>query len=73
MNYGGRVIQMVVICQRVVILLQLCTDIIDITRTFHLIPNLSHLEHKQHHYKIIKAKAKFWPCGNSEFAFLEFL
>ena len=41
----GRVIQMTVICQRMVILFQLCTGMIDITPTFHLIPNTSHLEH----------------------------
>ena len=40
----GRVIK-AVICKRVVILLQLCSDMIDKILTFHLIPNLSQLEH----------------------------
>ena len=39
------------------------------TLTFHLIPNLSHLEHIQHCYKVIIAKGKFCPRGNLEFAF----
>ena len=36
-----------------------CADMIDKTFTFHLIPNLSHLEHIEHCYKVIIAKAKF--------------
>ena len=64
---------MAVICQRVFNLLQLCTDMIDITLTFHLIPNLGHLELTQHCYKVVNAKAKFWPCDYSEFALLGFL
>ena len=63
---------MAVIWHRVVILLQLCTDMIDETLTFHLIPNLSHLEYMEHCYKVINAKAKFWPRSNVEFAFLGF-
>ena len=62
---------MAVICQRMVILLQLSTDIVDITLTFYLIPNLSHLEHIQHCCKVINAKAKFRQRGSLEFAFLE--
>ena len=61
--------KMAVICQQVVILLQLCTDMIDITLTFHLIPHIGHLEHMQLCCRVINAKAKFLPCGNSEFAF----
>ena len=72
-HLGGRVIKMAVICQRVVIWLQLCVDMIAYTLTFHLIPDLSHLEHKQHCYKVIIAKAKFCPRGNLELAFLGFL
>ena len=48
MYLGGRVIKMAVICQRMVIWLQLCADMIAKTLTFHLIPNLSHLEHTEH-------------------------
>ena len=73
MHLGGRVIKMAVICQRVVIWLQLFADMIAKTLTFHLIPNLSHLEHIQHCYKVIIAKRKFGPRGNLEFAFLGFL
>ena len=73
MHLGGRVIKMAVICLRVVIWLQLCADMIAKTLTFHLIPNLSHLEHIQHCYKVIIAKGKFCPRGNLEFAFLGFL
>ena len=64
---------MAVICQRVVIWLQLCADMIANTLTFHLIPHLSHLGHIQHCYKLIIAKAKFCPRSNLEFAFLGFL
>ena len=39
MHLGGRVIKMAVICQRVVIWLQLCAVMIAKTLTFHLIPN----------------------------------
>ena len=63
---------MAVICQRVVILLKLCTDVIDKSLTFYLIPNLSHLEHLEYCYKVLNAKAKFWPSGNLEFAFSVF-
>ena len=73
MHLGGRVIKMAVICQRVVIWLQLGADMIAKTLTFHLIPNLSHLEHIQHCYKVIIAKRKFCPRGNLEFTFLGFL
>ena len=73
MHLGGRVIKMAVICQRVVIWLDLCAYMIAKTLTFHLIPNISHLEHMQHCYKVIIAKAKFFPRGNLEFAFLGFL
>ena len=73
MHLGGRVIKMAVICQRVVIWLHLCAYVIAKTLTFHLIPNISHLEHMQHCYKVIIAKAKFCPRGNLEFAFLGFL
>ena len=72
-HLGGRVTKMAVICQRVVILLQLCADMIYKTLTFHLIPNLSHLEHMEHCYKVINAKARFWPRSYLEFAFLGFL
>ena len=72
MHLGGRVIQMAVICQRV-IWLQSCAYMIAETLTFHLIPNLSHLEHMEHCYKVIIAKAKFCPRGYSEFAILGFL
>ena len=61
MHLGGRVIKIAVICQPVVICLQLCADIIAKTLTFHWIPNLSHLEHIEHCYKVIIAKAKFRP------------
>ena len=67
---GGGVTIMAIICHRVVILLRFCADMIDKTLTYHLIPNLSHLEHMEHCYKVINAKAKFWPRGNLEFAFL---
>ena len=33
---------------------------IDKTLTFNLITNVSHLEHIEHCYKAINAKAKFW-------------
>ena len=64
---------MAVICQRVLILFQICVDMIDKTLTFHLIPNLSNLEDMEHCYKVVNAKAKFWPRSNLEFAFLGFL
>ena len=35
---------MAVVCQRIVSLLELCTDMIDIRLTFHMMPNTSHLE-----------------------------
>ena len=73
MHLGGRVIKMAVICQQVVIWLDLSAYMIAKTLTFHLIPNISHLEHMQHCYKVIIVKAKFCPRGNLEFAFLEFL
>ena len=73
MHLGGRVIEMAVICQRVVIWLHLCACMIAKTLTFHLIPNISHLEHMQHFYKVIIAKAKFCPRGYLEFVFLGFL
>ena len=73
MHLGGKVIKTAVICQRVVIWLQLCADMRANTLTFHLIPILSHLKHIQHWYKVIIAKAKFCLCGNLEFAFLGFL
>ena len=63
---------MAIICQRVVILLRFCADMIVKTLTVHLMPNLSHLEHMEHCYKVINAKAKFLPRGNLEFAFLGF-
>ena len=72
MHLGGRVIKMAVICQRVVMWLYFCADMIAKTLTFHLIPNLSHSKHIQHCYEVIIAKAKFCPCGNLEFAFLGF-
>ena len=51
---GSRVTKMAIICQRMVILLQLCTDMIGtLTLTFHLIPNTNHLEDIQDCYKII--------------------
>ena len=73
MHLGDRVIKMTVICQRVVTWLQRYVYMIAETLTFHLIPNWSHLEHMQHCYKVIIAKAKFYPRGNLEFAFLGFL
>ena len=73
MHLGGRVIKMAVICQRMVIWLHFCADMIARTLTFHLIPNLSNLKHIQHCYKVIIAKAKFCQRGNFEFAFLGFL
>ena len=73
MHLGGRVIKMAVIYQRVVIWLQLFADMIAYTITFHLILNLSHLEHMQHCYKVIIAKEKFCLCSNLELAFLGFL
>ena len=73
MHLGGRVIKMPVICQRVVIWLHLCVYMIAKILTFHLIPNISHLEHMQYCYKVIIANAKFCPRGNLEFAFLGFL
>ena len=63
---------MAVMCQQMVIWLQSSVDMIDKTLTFHLMPNLSHLEHIEHGYKVI-AKAKFCLRGNLEFAFLGFL
>ena len=33
-----------------------CADLIDKTLTFHLIPNLSHLEHMERCYMVINAK-----------------
>ena len=66
----GRVNKVAVICQRVIMLLQVCADMI---YTFHFIPKLNHLEHIEHCYKVINAKAKFSPCVNLEFAFLRFL
>ena len=48
MHLGGRVIKMAVICQRMVIWLQLWADMIVKTLTFYLIPHLSHLEHIEH-------------------------
>ena len=73
MHLGGRVIKMAVICQRVVIWPQFCADMIAKTLTFDLIPNLSHLEHIQHCYKVIIAKRKFCLRSNLEFEFLGFL
>ena len=70
MHSGGRVIKMAVICQRVIIWLQLCADMIAKTFTFHLVPHLSHLKHIQHCYKVIIAKTKFCPRGSLEFAIL---
>ena len=70
---GGKVIKMRVICQRIVIWLQRCADMIAKILIFHLLPNLNHLEHTEHCYKVIIAKAKFWPRVNLEFAFLGFL
>ena len=55
MHLGGRVIKMVIICQRMVIWLQRCADMIAKILTFHLIPNVSHLEHIEHCYKVIIA------------------
>ena len=63
MHLGGKVIKIAVICQQMVIWLQLCADMIAKTLTFHFIPNLSHLEHIEHRYKVIIAKAKFCPRG----------
>ena len=40
-----------------------------VTLTFHLMPNLEHIEHC---YKAQIAKAKFCPHGYLEFAFLGF-
>ena len=54
-----RVTKMAAICQRMVILLQLYIDMIDITLTFHLIPNTSQLEPIEHCYKVISPKVKF--------------
>ena len=57
---------MAVICQRVVILLQLCTDMIDITLILYFVSNLSHLEHIQYCYKAINAKEELlavWQFG----------
>ena len=59
MHLGGRVIKMAVICQRVVIWLHLCAQMIAKTSTFYLIPHLSHLAHMEHCYKVIFARAKF--------------
>ena len=73
MDFGGRVIEMAVVCLRVVIWLELCVDIVAKTPTFNLEQNLSHLEQLQHCYKVIIAKAKFSLCGNLEFACLGFL
>ena len=73
MHLGDGVNKTAVICQRVVIWLQLCADMIVKTLTFPLIPNLSHLKHLQHCYKVIIAKAKCCPRGNLEFAFLGFI
>ena len=73
MHLRGWVTKMAVICQRMVILLQICVDMIAKTLTFHLMPNLSHLEHMEHCYKVINAKAKLWLHSNLEFAFLGFL
>ena len=73
MHLGGRVIKMAVICQRVAIWLHLWAYMMAKTLTFHLIPNISHLEHMQHCYKVIIDKAKFCLRGNLEFAFLGFL
>ena len=73
MHLGGRVIKMSVICQRMIICLQPCVDLIANTRTFHLIPNLNHLEHIEHCYKVIIAIAKFCSRGILEFSFLGFL
>ena len=74
MHLGGRVIKMAVICQRMVIWLQLrCVDMIAKTLTFHLIPNLSHLDHTEHGYKVVIAKAKFCLHGNLGLALLGFL
>ena len=61
------VTKMIVICQQMIILLQLCTDMIDITLTFHLKPNTSHLEHIQHCYEVINPKIKFWQRSNLRF------
>ena len=69
-HFGGRVIKMAVICQRMGIWPQRCADMIAKTRTFHLIPKLNHLEYIEHCYEVIIAKAKFCPRGNLEFAFL---
>ena len=73
MHLWGRVIKMAVICQRVVIWLHFFADMRAKTLTFYLIPNLSHLKHIQHYYKVIISKAKFYPRSNLEFAFLGFL
>ena len=61
MHLGDRVIKMAVICQQLVIWLQICVEMIAKTLTFHLIPYLSHLEQMQYCYKVITAKAKFCP------------
>ena len=61
---------MAVICQRMVTLLQICTDLIDITPNFYLMPNASHLEHIQHCYEVINPKVKFLPHGDSELAYI---
>ena len=58
MHLGCRVIKLAVMCQRVVIWLQRCVDMTTKTLTFHLIPNLSHLEDTEYCYKVIIVKAK---------------
>ena len=37
---------MAVICQQLVVLLELCTDMIDIALTFHLVPNTKYKSFK---------------------------
>ena len=44
---------MAVICQWVVIWLQMCADMIAKALTFHLIPTLGHLQHIQYCYKVL--------------------
>ena len=72
-HLGDKVIKMAVICQWVVIWLQLCANMIAKTLTFHLIPDLSNLKHIQHCYKVRIAKAKFCLRGNLELSSLGFL
>ena len=59
---GGKVIKMAIICQRVVIWLHYCADMIAKALIFHLIPNLSHLKPMKLCYQVMITKTKILPA-----------